>query len=357
VITEAGRLVYANEAYQGMTGYSLEELAAKASLIELAPEHLREELAGGLGAILNGSRDPSHFLESQLVTRDGRVLDVESSIHLLPTETDARILAIVRDITVRKRAQNELRELNLDLERRVLERTALLEATRAELDAFSYSVSHDLRAPLRAIHGFSGILVEDHADELAPEARRLVGMVHENAALMGSLVDSLLALSRLGRRELRLEIVGTRSVAERAIDRVRAIHPGAEVRISLGDLPAIHADSELLEQLLFALVDNAVKFSIGRPAAAVRVSSKEGPDGITFTVSDNGVGFDPRYVEKIFGVFQRLVRPEDYEGVGVGLAIARRIVERHGGRIWADARREQGADFHFTLASSPRAGA
>ena len=348
-------MVYANEAYRRMTGYSQDELAAKASLIELAPEHLRESLGRGLGEILNGTRDPSHFLESQLVTRDGRVVDVESSIHMLPAETDSRILAIVRDITERKRAQAELRQLTVDLERRVSERTALLEAAREELDSFSYSVSHDLRAPLRAIHGFSGILAEDHVEELTPESRRLVGMINENAALMGSLVDSLLALARLGRREMRLEIVGTRSVAERAVDRVRAIHPGAEVRVSLGDLPTIHADPELLEQLLFALVDNAVKFSAGRPGAAVRLSAKDGPGGSTFTVSDNGVGFDQRYVEKIFGVFQRLVRPEDYEGVGVGLAIARRIVERHGGRIWADARRGQGADFHFTLAPSPEA--
>lgn len=349
VITEAGRLIYANEAYRRMTGYSHEELAARSNLIELAPPHLRQALGSGLGEILSGKRDPSHFLESQLVTKAGEVVDVESSIHMLPAETETRILAIVRDITERKRIQAELQQLNEDLERRVDERTAMLEVAQDELDAFSYSVSHDLRAPLRAIHGFSGILTEEHRDEMTPESQRLVGLINENAALMGSLVDSLLALARMGRREMRPQVVGTRAIAQRALDRVLVVHPGAEVRVSFGELPALRADEDLLEQLFVALIDNAVKFSMGRPNAAVRVSSKRRAEEVTFTVSDNGVGFDPRYVDKIFGVFQRLVRPEDYDGVGVGLAIARRIVERHGGRIWADARRGSGADFHFTI--------
>ncbi|MGI8608905.1 MAG: sensor histidine kinase [Candidatus Dormibacteria bacterium] len=351
VVTEGGRLVYANNAYLEMTGYSQAELTAKASLIELAPSPLRAQLAAGLADMLAGRRDPSHFLESQLVTRRGRLVDVESSIHLLPSETNTRILAIVRDITERKRIQAELEQLNEGLERRVLERTAMLEATQREMDAFSYSVSHDLRTPLRAIHGFSGILAEQHLAELTPEAQRLVGLVTENAALMGTLVDSLLALSRLGRREMRTEVVGARAVAEAAVDAVRTLHPGTESRITVADLPAVRADPDLLEQVFVSLLDNAVKFSGPQPQPVIRIGYDTKLEEPAFFVRDNGMGFDGRYVDKVFGVFQRLVRQQDYDGVGVGLAIARTIVQRHGGRIWAESTPGHGATFYFTLAA------
>lgn len=348
VVTEGGKLVYANAAYLAMTGYTHEALAERANLIELAPPELRADLSEGLADMLAGRRDPSHFLESQLVTRKGLRIDVESSIHLLPAETETRILAIVRDISERKRIQAELEQLNDDLERRVVERTATLEATQREMDAFSYSVSHDLRSPLRAIHGFSGILAEQHQDELTPEARRLVGLITENAALMGTLVDSLLALHRLSRRELRTEVVGVRSAAEGAIDKVRTLHPGTEARITVADLPAVRADPDLLEQVFVSLIDNAVKFR-GAESPVIRVGFDTRIPTPAFFVRDNGIGFDPRYGEKIFGVFQRLVRPQEYDGVGVGLAIARRIVERHGGRIWAESTVGHGAVFYFTL--------
>ncbi|HEY8738995.1 MAG TPA: ATP-binding protein [Candidatus Dormibacteraeota bacterium] len=350
VITEAGKLVYANEAYRALTGYTLEELMARSNLIELAPEELRPELSAGLADILSGRRDPSHFLESQLVTRDGRRVDVESSIHFLATESATRILAIVRDITKRKAIESEIRRLNDDLEQRVVERTTMLEAARSELDTFSYSVSHDLRAPLRAILGFSAILAESHHQELSSEGNRFVALIHENAGLMGRLVDSLLALSRLGRHEIRLQAVSPRPLAERAVDKTRAAHPNARVQVTVADLPAVRADADLLELVFLTLIDNAVKFSAGRPRARVRVGCDKKSEPATFFVRDNGIGFDPRYVDKIFGVFQRLVRPQDYDGVGSGLAIARRVVERHGGRLWAESAPGEGATFFFTLA-------
>lgn len=352
VVTEAGKLVYANQAYLDMTGYTEEDLAAKSSLIELAPPDLRAQLGAGLADILAGRRDPSHFLESQLVNRRGERVDVESSIHMLPSETQTRILAIVRDISERKRIQVELEQLNEDLERRVLERTAMLEATQRELDAFSYSVSHDLRAPLRAIHGFSAILAEQHAEELSPDARRMVGLVTENAALMGTLVDSLLALSRLGRREMRLEVTAARTAAESAVDKARTLHPGTSARITVGELPPVRADPDLLEQLFVSLLDNAIKFSRDKEEPLIRVGYDTHLDPPAFFVRDNGMGFDPRYLDKIFGVFQRLVRAQDFDGVGVGLAIARRIVERHNGRIWAESTPGHGATFYFTVDAS-----
>ena len=351
VITEAGKLVYANQAYITMTGYTLDELLTRSNLIELAPEELRDGLSLGLADILAGRRDPSHFLESQLVAKDGRMVDVESSIHMLSGETPTRILAIVRDITKRKAIEGEIRELNDQLELRVAERTAMLEAARRELDSFTYGVSHDLRAQLRAVLGFSAILVEEHGSGISPDANRLMGLIHENAELMLRLVDSLLALSRLGQRELRLASVNTRSVVQQAIAKARAVHPDAKVQITVSKLPNVRADPDLLELVFVTLVDNAVKFSAGVAGARVRIGSENRPEGPVFFVRDNGIGFDPQYADKIFGVFERLVPSDAYEGVGEGLAIASRIVERHGGRMWAESTSGEGATLYFSLSA------
>ena len=348
VITEAGRLIYANQAYLSMTGYSLDELLSRSNLIELAPEEFREQLTLGLADILAGRRDPSHFLESQLVSKDGRRVDVESSIHMLGTETATRILAIVRDITKRKEIESDIRDLNDQLELRVAERTAMLEAARSELDSFSYSVSHDLRAPLRAVLGFSSILSQEHSAGLSPEAGRYLSLIHENAELMGRLVDSLLALSRLGRRQLRLESVNTRLVVRRAIEKAKTAHPDAVVPVTVAKLPDVRADPELLELVFVTLLDNAVKFSGSVPGPRIRVGYRD-VDGPAFYVKDNGIGFDPQYADKMFGVFQRLVPSHAYEGVGEGLAIANRIVERHGGRMWAESKPGKGATIFFSL--------
>ncbi len=348
VITEAGRLIYANQAYLSMTGYSLDELLSRSNLIELAPEEFREQLPLGLADILAGRRDPSHFLESQLVSKDGRRVDVESSIHMLGTETATRILAIVRDITKRKEIESDIRDLNDQLELRVAERTAMLEAARSELDSFSYSVSHDLRAPLRAVLGFSSILSQEHSAGLSPEAGRYLSLIHENAELMGRLVDSLLALSRLGRRQLRLESVNTRLVVRRAIEKAKTAHPDAVVPVTVAKLPDVRADPELLELVFVTLLDNAVKFSGSVPGPRIRVGYRD-VDGPAFYVKDNGIGFDPQYADKMFGVFQRLVPSHAYEGVGEGLAIANRIVERHGGRMWAESKPGKGATIFFSL--------
>src|SRR5258708_11869059 len=274
-IKGACRLICANQGYLSMTGYSLDELLSRSNLMELAPEELREELTIGLADILAGRRAPSHFLESQLVTKDGRRVNVESSIHMLGTETATRILAIVRDITKRKMIESDIRELNDQLELRVAERTAMLEAARSELDSFSYSVSHDLRAPLRAVLGFSSILSQELSAGLSPEASRYLSLIHENAELMGRLVDSLLALSRLGRRQLRMESVNTRLMVQRAIDKAKAAHPDARVPVTVGKLPNVRADPDLLELVFVTLLDNAIKFSATAPGARIRVGYRD----------------------------------------------------------------------------------
>lgn len=238
-----------------------------------------------------------------------------------------------------------------ELESQVAQRTQALQATNAELEAFSYSVSHDLRAPLRAIHGFARILTEDHAKQLDPEAQRLLGVIDQNTRRMGQLIDDLLAFSRLGRQEVTAGRVNMDDLARNVADEVRRAevdrpHP-LDIRIAA--LPPAQGDRAMLRQAMSNLLQNAAKFTRRQPHPVVEVGSQ--PDGAhsVYYVKDNGAGFDPRYTDKLFGVFQRLHRVEDFEGTGVGLAIVKRIVQRHGGRVWAEGQVDAGATFYFTL--------
>jgi signal transduction histidine kinase len=237
------------------------------------------------------------------------------------------------------------------LEAQVAERTQALAGTNAELESFSYSVSHDLRAPLRAIHGFARILLEDHLAELDPEAQRLLGVIDQNTRRMGQLIDDLLAFSRLGRQDVALLSVEMQELTHEVTEDIRrAEGERAEpVEIRIGALPPARGDRALLRQVMSNLLENAVKFTRGRPNAQIEVGSR--PDGgqTVYYVKDNGAGFDPRYADKLFGVFQRLHRADEFEGTGVGLAIVKRIVQRHGGRVWAEGIVDAGATFYFTI--------
>jgi PAS domain S-box-containing protein len=243
-----------------------------------------------------------------------------------------------------------------ELESRVRERTAQLEAANRELEAFSYSVSHDLRAPLRAINGFSRILMDEHAERLPEAARDLLREVRDSAREMGLLVDGLLTFSRLSRQPIAAREVHPRELVDRCLDELREERAGREVDLTIGTLPECRGDPVLLKQVWVNLLSNALKYTRGRTPAQVEVGSQVDsatPAVTTYFVRDNGVGFDMRYADKLFGVFQRLHRAEEYEGTGVGLAIVQRIVQRHGGRIWAEARVGEGATFYFTLEGEP----
>ena len=233
----------------------------------------------------------------------------------------------------------------------VTERTEQLEAANRELEAFSYSVSHDLRAPLRAINGFTSILFEDYADRLPAEALRHLQRVKENGDHMGHLVDDLLDFSRLGRQAIRTDRVSIRSLVDRAMAQLSPSLDGRQIELVIGDLPDSECDPALIEQVFINLLSNAFKYSRRREHARVEVGVVDPKESATpvFFVRDNGAGFDMEYANKLFGVFQRLHSSEDFEGTGVGLAIVHRIVERHGGRIWAEAKLDGGATFYFTL--------
>lgn len=256
----------------------------------------------------------------------------------------------------RQAINTELTGTNRGLYQRVLARTAELEASNAELEAFSYSVSHDLRSPLRAIDGFSRLVLEEDYKGLSPDGTRRLGLIRAGAQQMGNLIDDLLSFSRLGRVEVNRRLVHTAGLVTDVIGELKQENPDRQIEFVVEDLPACQADPVLLKQVFRNLLGNAVKFSRERPGARVEVGSIAGTDEangkrgmVTYFVKDNGAGFDMRYVDKLFGVFQRLHRMEDFPGTGVGLALVRRIVERHGGKVWAEGAVDAGATFYLTL--------
>ncbi|MGE3539370.1 MAG: ATP-binding protein [Candidatus Tectimicrobiota bacterium] len=235
------------------------------------------------------------------------------------------------------------------LEQRVIERTAELEVANRELEAFSYSISHDLRAPLRAINGFARILLEEHTSALPEEAQEYCHFLRDNAQHMGQLIDDLLAFSRLSRQPLSRQRVAPADLVRQALSELRAIEGERQIEVQVGDLPLCQADPALLRQVLINLLGNAFKFTSQRQVALIEVGAHRAGGETVYFVKDNGVGFNMAYADKLFGVFQRLHRADEYEGTGVGLAIVQRIIHRHGGRIWAEAAVQQGATFFFTL--------
>ena len=262
------------------------------------------------------------------------------------------LIGISDDITEQKQTERAIRALNASLEVRANE----LEAANKELESFSYSVSHDLRAPLRAIDGFTRIFEEDYAGRVDEEGRRLLKVVRDNSHRMGMLIDDLLAFSRLGRQPPATEQVDMKALAEEALAEARADAPQRSV-IAIAELPAVQADPALLKQVWINLLTNAFKYSSTRDSPCIEVGflpAENEHDHVTFFVKDNGVGFDMRYADKLFGVFQRMHSVDEFSGTGVGLAIVHRLVTRHGGRVWAEAELDTGATFFFSLPSRRR---
>jgi PAS domain S-box-containing protein len=266
------------------------------------------------------------------------------------------VAGISTDITDRKRAEDQVQQLNAELERRVRERTAELEASTRELDAFAYSVSHDLRAPLRSIEGFSQALIEDYADRLDEEGHEYLHRLQVNVGRMAQMIDDLLDLSRAARIELRREAVDLAGMAREVIGELRDVEPERQVDVTIADGLGGTGDPHLIRLALQNLLANAWKFTSHRERATIEVGAHAVDGERIFFVRDNGAGFDSRYAHKLFDPFQRLHATTEFEGSGVGLAIVQRIIRRHGGRIWAEGAPEAGATFLFSLteADQPR---
>ncbi len=263
--------------------------------------------------------------------------------------TVSKLFGTVQDITERKQAAMEIEALNASLEKRVATRTAELEAANKDLEAFSYSVSHDLRAPLRAINGFSRILTEEHGAALDQESQRLCRIISKNAENMGSLIDNLLDFSRLGRASLTLEPIAMAALVNSLFLELTTEETRKRIDFIASNLPDADADPALIRQVWINLLSNAIKFSKHREKSVIRIEGEIKEGMLTYRIKDNGAGFDMRYADKLFGVFQRLHGQIEFEGTGVGLAIVKRIINRHGGDIWADSCPDEGAVFTFTL--------
>ncbi len=265
------------------------------------------------------------------------ILDDFNSEKARSEQSQRALLNILEDMDVEK---NKVAEVNQQLE-----------TVNKELETFSYSVSHDLRAPLRHLDGFSKLLLEEHSSELSEEGRRYLARIREGALRMGSLIDDLLNLGRLGRKELTPQLTALNSLLKEVLADLTAETQGREVEWKVGSLPFVECDPPLVKQVFANLLSNALKFTRLRPRAVIEVGTLAQDGRPAIFVRDNGVGFSMKYADKLFGVFQRLHRQEDFEGTGVGLATVKRIIHKHGGRIWAEAGLDQGATFYFTLGS------
>jgi PAS domain S-box-containing protein len=354
IVNTKGLIQLVNAQAESLFGYARTELIGK-PIEMLMPRryqvpHLRhrEEYSQsprtrvmGVGLELYGLR------------KDGTEFPVEVSLSPLETGDGTLVSSAIRDVTERRRADENIHRLNSELSRKVAE----IMAVNRELETFSYSVSHDLRAPLRHIDGFARILQEEHVGKLSEEGQRHLNRILSAVTHMGRLVDDLLALARIGRKELSLQRVKLDEVVREALAELPREEQQREIEWRIEKLPEVEGDPGLLKLAFANLLSNAAKFTRTRKTAVVEVGNCGAANEPVFFVRDNGVGFDPKYADKLFGVFQRLHRQEEFEGTGIGLATVQRIIRRHGGEIRAEAALDRGATFYFTLQVSQRPNA
>lgn len=343
----SGAIVSWNAAAETTYGYTESEVLGHPTEL-LVPDSLEKEWYGIMDRVASGER--IHQFETSRLTKGGREFDVSLTVSPL-RQHDGEIVGaamISRDISEKKEAERQLRRTNSELR----ERTDQLEVANKDLESFSYSVSHDLRAPLRAIGGYSDLLLTDYASQVDDRGFKALSVISRNAGKMEQLIESLLRFSRLGRQPISRRHVNMEFLACEAFEQASALEPGRAFEFTVDHLPPIDGDEALLGQVWANLIGNAVKYTRPRPKARIVIDGRIHNGEAVYSIQDNGVGFDDEYAERLFAVFQRLHSATEFEGTGVGLALTERIIGRHGGRIWAEATQGQGARFYFAL---PRA--
>lgn len=338
-----GGIISWNKGAEAIYGYSEDE-ALRMKIWNIVPDHLLAEAQGVVESVLK--QEQITALETKRITKYGKIIDVVFSASvILDSDNQLKSVAITeRDITRQKEIEREIRDLNVELQRN---NEQLLMINR-ELESFSYSVSHDLRAPLRSINSYASILEEDHGDSLSEEARRLFKIIGKNARKMGTLIDDLLAFSRLGRTEIEKRNFRVKELVEHVVTELH-LHDQDKVKVKLKNLPPASGDHKLVHQVFVNLISNAVKYSSKKKNPSIEIGCDTGQTWPVYYVKDNGAGFDMAYSHRLFGVFQRLHKDEEFEGTGVGLAIVHKIVTKHGGTVWAESEVEKGSTFFFTL--------
>jgi PAS domain S-box-containing protein len=343
-----GTVTFANEAYCRYFHLNCRDIIGKKFRATIPEEE--EEIVESLLRQISPEK-PEFVVEHRVILPDGEIRwhQWRDRGIFSPDGTLIEIQSVGRDISERKQMEEEKQRLNEELEERVRTRTADLEAANRELDSFSYSVSHDLRAPLRAIDGFTTILAREHASSLPAETMAYLQKIQENSRKMGMLIDDLLNFSRMSRQPLNRFLIDPTSVAEEAYDELRAETMGRTVHLEIRNMPVCSADPVLLHQVYSNLISNSLKFTRKKERAEIEIGSFERTGRTVYYVKDNGSGFDMKYAPKVFGVFQRVHDDPSLEGTGVGLAIVERIIHRHNGEIWVESVPGEGTTFFFTL--------
>lgn len=343
----AGRISDANDFFLEIIGYNRQDLKeGKINWFDLTPpEYSKLDQAVMEQVSLKGVSEP---VEKEYFRKDGSRLPVLIGAASLTEPYSEKGVAYIMDISQRKKMEEEIRELNKDLEQRIQMRTEQLEIAIRELEAFSYTVSHDLRAPLRAILGYSQMLMEDYASKLDSEAIRLINTVKYNAKRMGQLVDDLLEFSRMGKKDLNETISSLDVTVQNVVNELDEAQK-ERTKFIIHPLGTVKADHSLMQNVFQNLISNAVKYTSKKENPVIEIGVEEKNGTRIYFVKDNGAGFDMAYYNKLFGVFHRLHRNDEFQGTGVGLAIVQRIIQRHGGQVWAEGKVNEGAIFYFTL--------
>jgi PAS domain S-box-containing protein len=338
-----------NEVAQGMAGYAFgTKLELGADFLSSLPESKQEQFMSHLNKVQAGEKvvyeicfPDENGLEKWLYVRIYGIKDEQNNTYGL--------CIAASDISRRKKAEKEIIDLNQSLEEKIKLRTAELEQANHELESFSYTVSHDLQAPLRILRGFSDVLLEEYGDKLDESGRESLDIISKNAALMSQLIKELLDFAHIGKTSLAKRTVSMDDICQAVLDEVKKLDPTLNAEIHLNMLGSSYCDPALIRQVWSNLIQNAIKYSRKKPQAVIEIGTTVVNDKQAYYVKDNGAGFDMKYARKLFGVFKRLHSSDEFEGTGVGLAVVHRIITRHGGEIWADAKVGEGAAFYFTL--------